>query len=67
DTDDVWTVRISAGPPRTERTAEGPADCELAGPAERLYLTLWNRLPLDAVTLTGDPQTARLWRETSAV
>ncbi|RYJ29067.1 hypothetical protein CU044_2160 [Streptomyces sp. L-9-10] len=67
DTDDVWTVRISAGPPRTDRTAEGPADCEMAGPAERLYLALWNRLPPGALTLTGDPETARLWRERSAV
>jgi uncharacterized protein (TIGR03083 family) len=67
DPDDVWTVRISQEPPRTERTGTGPVDCELSGPAERLYLTLWNRLPLDAVTLTGDPGPARLWREKSAV
>ncbi|MGA5198286.1 hypothetical protein [Streptomyces exfoliatus] len=40
---------------------------ELAGPADRLYLTLWNRLPADAVTVTGDEALARLWRENSAV
>ncbi|MGW2305635.1 maleylpyruvate isomerase family mycothiol-dependent enzyme [Streptomyces sp. NPDC001809] len=69
DTGDVWTVRLSAdGPPRTERdSGEGPADAELAGPAGRLYLVLWNRLPVDTVTLTGDQALARLWRETSAI
>jgi uncharacterized protein (TIGR03083 family) len=76
DTDDVWTVRLSSRPPHTERVTgaaaapdgpEGPADCELSGTADRLRLVLWNRLPLSAVTLTGDAGTARLWRETSAI
>ncbi|MFH8838006.1 maleylpyruvate isomerase family mycothiol-dependent enzyme [Streptomyces sp. NPDC017868] len=71
DTGDVWTVRLTATePPRTERGgqgADGPADTELSGPADQLYLALWNRLPLDAVTVTGDEELARLWRETSAV
>ncbi|MEV6327633.1 maleylpyruvate isomerase family mycothiol-dependent enzyme [Streptomyces sp. NPDC051909] len=71
DTGDVWDVHLSPEAPRTERIAgdggSGPADCELSGPADRLYLTLWNRLPLDAVTVTGDPGIARLWRENSAI
>ncbi|MFD3995097.1 maleylpyruvate isomerase family mycothiol-dependent enzyme [Streptomyces sp. NPDC058583] len=70
DTGDVWTVRLSATePPRTERDgpATGPADTELAGAADRLYLVLWNRLPFDAVTLTGDEGLARVWRETSGI
>ncbi|MGW7367257.1 maleylpyruvate isomerase family mycothiol-dependent enzyme [Streptomyces sp. NPDC054841] len=67
DTDDVWTVRLSPEPPRTGRTGAGPADCELSGPAGRLHLALWNRLPLDAVTVTGDAELARLWRENSAI
>ncbi|MEV4331288.1 maleylpyruvate isomerase family mycothiol-dependent enzyme [Streptomyces sp. NPDC049597] len=67
DTGDVWTVRLSQEPARTERGGGGPCDCELSGPADRLYLTLWNRLPLDAVSVTGDAALARLWRETSAV
>ncbi|MER7539874.1 maleylpyruvate isomerase family mycothiol-dependent enzyme [Streptomyces sp. NPDC097704] len=71
DTDDVWTVRLSpTDPPRTERAFHvtgGPADTELSGPADRLYLALWNRLPIGAVTLTGDEELARLWRETSAI
>ncbi|AJF69548.1 maleylpyruvate isomerase family mycothiol-dependent enzyme [Streptomyces vietnamensis] len=69
DTGDVWTVHLSATePPRTERDSEnGVADTELSGPADQLYLTLWNRLPVDAVTVTGDEELARLWRETSAI
>ncbi|MFF9851719.1 maleylpyruvate isomerase family mycothiol-dependent enzyme [Streptomyces litmocidini] len=71
DTGDVWTVRLTpTGPPRTERAFHvtgGPADTELSGPADRLYLTLWNRLPAGTVTLTGDEETLRVWRETSAI
>ncbi|MEU3449008.1 maleylpyruvate isomerase family mycothiol-dependent enzyme [Streptomyces thermolilacinus] len=69
DTDDVWTATLSADAPRTTRTGDGPAECELTGPAEALYLSLWNRLPdgTPAVTVTGDDRLARLWRETSAV
>ncbi|WP_030753676.1 maleylpyruvate isomerase family mycothiol-dependent enzyme [Streptomyces griseus] len=69
DTGDVWTVRLSAAPPVTERgtPAGDPADAELTGTAARLYLTLWNRLPASAVTASGDPELLRLWRETSAV
>ncbi|MGW0121778.1 maleylpyruvate isomerase family mycothiol-dependent enzyme [Streptomyces sp. NPDC003327] len=73
DTGDVWTVRLSADAPRTgphARAAEATADTvdtELSGTAETLYLALWNRLPEDAVTVTGDASLARLWREASAI
>ncbi|WP_137994832.1 maleylpyruvate isomerase family mycothiol-dependent enzyme [Streptomyces vilmorinianum] len=73
DTGDVWTVRLSQEAPRTERGdagaagAAGAADCELSGPADQLYLTLWNRLPEGAVSVTGDASLARLWREKSAI
>lgn len=63
--DATWTVRLSAEPPVTERNDEGDADCEVSGPAALLYLSLWNRLPLPAVT--GDAALATLWREKSAV
>ncbi|MFE9774395.1 maleylpyruvate isomerase family mycothiol-dependent enzyme [Streptomyces sp. NPDC005931] len=65
DTDAVWTVRLSAEPPVTTPGASGEAECELSGPADRLYLALWNRAPVP--TVTGDPALAALWRETSAV
>ncbi|MDR6975208.1 uncharacterized protein (TIGR03083 family) [Streptomyces sp. 3330] len=63
--DAVWTVRLSTEPPVTERNGEGDADCEVSGRAALLYLSLWNRLPLPAVT--GDTALAALWREKSAI
>ncbi|POX48251.1 hypothetical protein C3489_27550 [Streptomyces sp. Ru71] len=66
DADDaVWTVRLSAEPPVATPGAEGEAETELAGPAERLYLALWNRVPVPSVT--GDPALADLWREKSGI
>jgi uncharacterized protein (TIGR03083 family) len=65
DVDAVWTIRLSAQPPVATRGESGEAQCELSGPAERLYLALWNRLPVPKVT--GDPALAELWRERSAV
>ncbi|MEV0784499.1 maleylpyruvate isomerase family mycothiol-dependent enzyme [Streptomyces sp. NPDC050423] len=72
DTGTVWTVQLSAEPPRAVRgTAGAPtgraADCELSATAQELCLSLRNRLPLSALTVTGDPGLARLWRENSAV
>ncbi|WP_327669120.1 MULTISPECIES: maleylpyruvate isomerase family mycothiol-dependent enzyme [unclassified Streptomyces] len=64
-TDAVWTVRITQDPPATERGVSGEAECELAGPAARLYLALWNRLPFPDVS--GDSALAALWREHSGV
>ncbi|QES40142.1 hypothetical protein DEJ49_03355 [Streptomyces venezuelae] len=61
----TWTVRLSDGPPVAEHGATAPADCEVSGPATRLYLALWNRLPFPEVT--GDTALAELWREKSAI
>ncbi|MET7437389.1 maleylpyruvate isomerase family mycothiol-dependent enzyme [Streptomyces sp. NPDC005496] len=63
--DAAWTVRLSPEPPVIERGADGHVDCELVGPADQLYLSLWNRRPFPEVT--GDAEVAALWRETSAV
>ncbi|MFB7511022.1 maleylpyruvate isomerase family mycothiol-dependent enzyme [Streptomyces broussonetiae] len=60
-TDAVWTVRLSAEPPVTVRDAADEAEAELSGPAEQLYLALWNREPVPSVT--GDRSLAELWRE----
>ncbi|MDG4860330.1 maleylpyruvate isomerase family mycothiol-dependent enzyme [Streptomyces sp. T-3] len=65
DEDAVWTVRLSDEPPVTTRGADGEADCELSGPAARLYLALWNRLPMPHIS--GDAELARLWREKSGI
>ncbi|QLH20330.1 maleylpyruvate isomerase family mycothiol-dependent enzyme [Streptomyces sp. Rer75] len=67
DTDDVWTVRLSAEPPHTTRGAEGDADCELTGPVGELYVVAWNRLPYSALSGKGDLSLAQVWREQSRV
>ncbi|MGW4567608.1 maleylpyruvate isomerase family mycothiol-dependent enzyme [Streptomyces sp. NPDC004561] len=70
--DAVWSVRLTAqAPPVTVRAVAGEAaadveaDAELSGPADQLYLALWNRVPLPEVT--GDRSLATLWRETSGI
>lgn len=66
--DAVWTVRLSPQPPVTERGEADGADeahCEIAGPADLLYLALWNRQPFPEVS--GDASLAELWRRTSGV
>ncbi|MFG2882631.1 maleylpyruvate isomerase family mycothiol-dependent enzyme [Streptomyces sp. NPDC048297] len=63
--DAVWTVRLSAEPPVTSRDAAGEADAELSGPADRLYLALWNRVPVPDVA--GDRSLLDLWREKSPI
>ncbi|MFJ2091556.1 maleylpyruvate isomerase family mycothiol-dependent enzyme [Streptomyces sp. NPDC087901] len=71
DTGTAWTVRLSAEPPAAVRedgpSVLPPVDCELSATAQELYLTLWNRLPLTALAVEGDPDLARLWRERSSV
>ncbi|MBZ6142625.1 MULTISPECIES: maleylpyruvate isomerase family mycothiol-dependent enzyme [Streptomyces] len=63
--DAVWTVRLSAQPPVTERDGTGGADCEVTGPAAGLYPALWNRRAFP--TVHGDASLAALWRERSGV
>ncbi|MEW2178681.1 maleylpyruvate isomerase family mycothiol-dependent enzyme [Streptomyces sp. NPDC005406] len=71
DTGTVWTVRLSTEHPAAVREDEPsalpPVDCELSATAQELYLTLWNRRPMTALTVTGDPGLAHLWRENSSV
>ncbi|MFD7664290.1 maleylpyruvate isomerase family mycothiol-dependent enzyme [Streptomyces sp. NPDC059788] len=76
--DAAWTVRLSDAPLRAERIpgaaaggAEAPGgatpDCTVEGPAPDLYLALWNRRPLDDLTVTGDTALAQLWPERSGI
>ncbi|WP_089105843.1 maleylpyruvate isomerase family mycothiol-dependent enzyme [Streptomyces hyaluromycini] len=75
DADGVWTVRLSARPPVTElgtphagtphAGAPDGATAELSGPADQLYLALWNRVPVP--TVTGDPELAELWLTNSGI
>ncbi|MEU9987548.1 maleylpyruvate isomerase family mycothiol-dependent enzyme [Streptomyces sp. NPDC048045] len=65
DADAVWTVRLSAEPPVASRDGAGEAEAELTGPADRLYLALWNRVPVPSVT--GDRSLAALWQERAGI
>ncbi|MEE1940773.1 maleylpyruvate isomerase family mycothiol-dependent enzyme [Streptomyces sp. TRM 70361] len=68
-----WTLRLSQEPPRVSREDGTAADCVIGGPAEALYLTLWNRWPhgggagAGEVTVEGDAELAALWRTAAAV
>ncbi|MYT28785.1 MULTISPECIES: maleylpyruvate isomerase family mycothiol-dependent enzyme [unclassified Streptomyces] len=72
DTPDAdWTVHLTPdAPPRTVRTSEAAGDapdCTVEGPAEELYLALWNRLPWDGLKISGDPSLPKLWQERGAI
>ncbi|MFJ9416774.1 maleylpyruvate isomerase family mycothiol-dependent enzyme [Streptomyces sp. NPDC101227] len=79
DTADAeWTVSLSDGVPATVRTAgpapeaprpepAAPVDCTIEGPAEEIYLALWNRLPWDGLKVTGDDALIALWRERGGI
>ena len=60
-----WLLRISAGPVATVREVDGtePADCTAGGRASDLYLALWNRGNVDALTVQGDATLLDLFRE----
>ena len=62
-----WLVHLSSEPPRVEREADGPADCEVGGPAVDLYLTLWNRGSYDGLSVSGDRALLELWQRTGAI
>ncbi|MDK1474732.1 maleylpyruvate isomerase family mycothiol-dependent enzyme [Streptomyces sp. 549] len=63
-----WTVRIGEGPPVAVRNDAGRADCELSGPAEVLFLALWNRVPYEeGLAVEGDASVAELWRSSSGI
>ena len=62
DTADDWLVII--GPDSVATTAAGgadDADCLVSGPAESLYLALWNRRSTDGMTVTGDDSVLSLF------
>ncbi|MFI0258376.1 maleylpyruvate isomerase family mycothiol-dependent enzyme [Streptomyces sp. NPDC017056] len=69
----AWKVALSDAPPRAERipltaaTGGDAADCVLEGAASDLYFALWNRRPLDGITVTGEVSLARLWQERSGI
>ncbi|MEV8531679.1 maleylpyruvate isomerase family mycothiol-dependent enzyme [Streptomyces sp. NPDC051211] len=67
DTGAVWSVHLSAEPPRTVRDDAGTADCEVTAEAAWLYAALWNRIPLEGPAVRGDLALARLWNDNSHI
>lgn len=60
--DQRWTISISNDLPVTMRRATD-ADCTVSGTASDIYLALWNRGSLDALTIEGDRSAIDLLRD----
>jgi uncharacterized protein (TIGR03083 family) len=67
DTGDSWLIELARDGKRATsvRRGTGPADCALAGPAQGLYLLLWNRTDPagGGVGVTGDGAVLRTWQD----
>jgi uncharacterized protein (TIGR03083 family) len=68
DTGDNWHVVIGRDGIQAT-TGHGQADATASGTAHGLYLLLWNRhdTATAGVTVSGDPDVLRLWRDTLQV
>jgi uncharacterized protein (TIGR03083 family) len=64
DADVRWLVEVGAEG-ASARRGSGAAACTLRGPAARLYLFLWNRVP--DIAVEGDAALAARWREQARV
>jgi uncharacterized protein (TIGR03083 family) len=66
DVDAAWHVRLE---PERRVVVHGrePADLTVTGPANDLYLLLWNRAGTDALILDGDRRPLDLWRERATI
>ena len=63
-----WIIHFGPDGAHPERAAgSGRADCEVLGPASELYLALWNRRPLEAMRVAGDPALVEVWRTNATV
>jgi uncharacterized protein (TIGR03083 family) len=58
-----WRVTIGPEPAVTEVAEPEPADAAISGPADVVYLALWNRLPWHELTVTGDEDLPAFWAE----
>lgn len=52
--DAAWTVTVGPDRASFSRTAEASASARMTGPPSDVLLALWNRLPYDAVSTSGD-------------
>jgi uncharacterized protein (TIGR03083 family) len=62
-----WLLTVGPELSVAEVDPDEPADVTVTGPAETLYLALWNRVPWDALTVTGDDELPAFWGGTSRV
>ncbi len=67
DTGDRWRFAATPDGLEVEAGASLSAPTTARAPAHRLYLLLWNRLPLDAVALEGSPEPLTWLRESLRV
>ncbi len=61
DVDAAWVVEVERARLRWRR-GRGPADAALVGSASDLDLFVWNRIDLEALSLTGSRAVAEAWR-----
>ncbi|MFC4336527.1 maleylpyruvate isomerase family mycothiol-dependent enzyme [Salininema proteolyticum] len=62
-----WYIHLSHMPPLVTSYPTLPPECAVRGPAELLYLALWNRLPFRDLDCVGDTYPLQLWTELSPV
>lgn len=66
DTGDRWLLTMAPDGVTTVR-GDGLADARLSGLATDVYLALWNRREDEAISIEGDDELLRLWRENHRV
>lgn len=67
DTGHRWLVELAPPKVRATTASEVVADATLAGPAEELYLVLWNRREPAPGSLEGDATVLSAWRQLAKI
>jgi uncharacterized protein (TIGR03083 family) len=66
DGDGEWVVRMGPEGTRGER-GTGDTDCTVRGPANDLYLALWNRRPTNGLDIAGDRDVLDRWADKATI
>jgi len=61
-----WQVQLGPEGIQAER-GSAEADCQLRGTASNLFLWLWNRLPVTALSVAGNQEVVKRWSQTMRV
>jgi uncharacterized protein (TIGR03083 family) len=56
-----WLVTVGPETGMVEVAEPPSADVTISGPAEVMYLALWNRVPWDQLSISGDDDLASFW------